>query len=176
VTAAVIGATVAAVPVAPAAAASFPLERCRDNDRPEHGDAGWWSAPGNQHTPWAAPAGLQDEDVLRVSAFGTVRIDFWGTTKSVNGELPVAPTGWPAPGERRYMLIAKVSAGSVWLERTGRFYGPGQWFPIGFDSGCFMYDSAGVTNPQLIFSYNDPNLGDNGGGAGVTVKQWWGIL
>jgi hypothetical protein len=107
-----------------------------------------------------------------------VRIDFWGTTKSVNGELPVAPSGagWPAPGERRYMLVAKVSAGSVWLERTGRFYGPGQWFPIGFDSGCFMYHSAGVTNPQLIFSYNDPNLGDNGGGAGVTVKQWWGIL
>ncbi|GAB3151185.1 hypothetical protein GCM10027290_39860 [Micromonospora sonneratiae] len=158
----------------PASATETALGRCRRSFAPQFTDQAPWFAPGNLHTPWAAPAGLETEDALRITAAGTVRIDYWGTTKNIAGELPVAGSGWPAPGEPRYMLIAKVTAGSVWLHANGRSYGAGAWFPVGTDSGCMSYSSAGPSS-QLVFSYNDPNLGDNAGGAAINVKQWWGI-
>jgi hypothetical protein len=171
----VVMVTVGAVvgPASPAAATDA-LARCRAGDRPQYSDTAWWQAPGNQHTPWAAPAGIVDGDVFRVTAYGTVRIDFWGTNKSINGELPGAPANWPSPGERRYMLVASISAGTLWSDWTRRTYaGNSKWLPVGFDSGCFQYWSAGDPHPLLRFSYNDDNLGDNGGGAWIVVQQWW---
>lgn len=165
--------TVVLGPTAPAAA--NPLDGCRDNARPQHGDAAFWPAPGNHQTPWAAPAGIQDNDVFRITAHGTVRIDHWGTSKNIAGELP-APgvgAGWPAPEAPKYALIGRVTAGSIWSTRTGRIYGGTRWFPVGTDSGCMQFWGHDVGIPQLVFSYNDPNLGDNGGGAQVTIKQWW---
>lgn len=167
---------VAAVVVGPAAPAlAAPLDTCYDNGRPQYGDPAYWSAPGNHQTPWPAPAGIQYGDVFRISAYGTIRIDHWGTTKNIAGELP-APgwgSGWPAYDSPRYALVAKVTAGSVWSPRTGRIYGPNEWFPVGTDSRCVQFLGRDVGIPQLVFSFNDPNLGDNGGGASVAVKQWW---
>lgn len=57
---------------------------------------------------------------------------------------------------------------------TSRIYGANQWFPVGTDSWCVMFWGHDVGIPQLVFSYNDPSLGDNGGGAQVSIKQWWG--
>ncbi|MEV4629372.1 hypothetical protein AB0J90_24230 [Micromonospora sp. NPDC049523] len=165
---------VAIGPAAPAAAA-LPLENCYNNERPQHGDGAFWSAPGNQHTPWAAPAGIQDGDIFRITASGSVRVDYWGTSKNIVGELP-APglgSGWPAPDSPRYALVAKVTAGLIWSTRTGRLYHANEWFPVGADSRCVQFQGWDVGIPQLVFSYNDPNLGDNGGGAQVAVKQWW---
>ncbi|MFG1780290.1 hypothetical protein ACGFIG_28150 [Micromonospora sp. NPDC049048] len=167
-----LAATVALWPAAPAAAASLPLERCYDQETPQYADAQSWSAPGNRHTVWPDPEGILDRDVFQVSAHGRIRIDHWGTQKSVAGELPPAGSDWPAPGAPRYALIAKVTAGTMLVLDSGLSYGPGRWFPVGTDSGCMLYFHAGLA-PQLIFSFNDPNLGDNGGGASVLVRQWW---
>jgi len=160
-------------PTAPAAA--NPLSDCYDNARPQHGDAAFWGAPGNQRTPWAAPAGIQDGDVFQITAHGTVRIDFWGTSKSIAGELPVPGYGsaWPATDSPRYALVGTVTGGAVWSRRTGRIYSANQWFPVGADSGCVQFLGRDVGIPRMLFSYNDPNLGDNGGGAQVHVRQWW---
>jgi hypothetical protein len=171
----VVGVGAAGTVAGPAAAAETALGRCYVDDAPQFKDLMPWPAAGNRHTPWPAPAGLEREDALRVVASGTVSIDWWGSNKSIAGELPVAGAGWPAPGLRRYMLIARVTLGAMWVRSTGRIYGPGEWFPVGTDSGCMLFlgpDSGG----HLVFSFNDPNLGDNGGGAGVSVRQWWGII
>jgi hypothetical protein len=160
-------------PAAPALA--LPLDDCYDNARPQHGDAAFWAAPGNHHTPWAAPAGIQDGDVFKIRAHGTIRIDHWGTSKNIAGELP-APgrnSGWPAPDSPRWALVGKVTAGSVWSPRTGLIYGANRWFPVGTDSWCVLFSGWDVGTPQMVFSFNDPNLGDNGGGAQVSVHQWW---
>lgn len=166
-------ATVVVGPAAPAAAG--PLDACNDNDRPQYGDPAYWSAPGNHQTPWAAPAGIQYGDVFRISAYGTIRIDHWGTNKNIAGELPVPGwgSGWPGYDSPKYALVAKVTSGSVWSPRTGRIYA-NEWFPVGTDSRCVQFLGYDVGIPQLVFSFNDPNLGDNGGGASVVVKQWWG--
>ncbi|MEV4543416.1 hypothetical protein [Micromonospora echinaurantiaca] len=168
----VLAATAALWPAAPAAAANLPLDRCYDLAPPQNIDDQPWSAPGNRQTVWPTPVGIRDRDVLRVSAQGRIRIDHWGTQKSIAGEWPPGGSGWPAPDALRYALIAKVSDGSVLVLKNGLSYGPGRWFPVGTDSGCILYFSAGL-NPRVTFSFNDPNLGDNGGGASVRVSQWW---
>lgn len=176
VAAAVVAAVVAAVAAgSPAAAVETPVGGCYATPPLSTPDPAGWSAPGNVHTAWAAPFGLESDDALRVTAYGSVRIDYWGTNKSIAGEPPAAGAGWPAPDAPRYALIAKVTQGSMWVRATRRSYGPHQWFPIGADSGCMLYSSAGP-GAQLVFSFNDPNLGDNGGGATVSVRQWWGLL
>lgn len=81
--------------------------------------------------------------------------------------------GWPATDSPKYALVAKVTAGLIWSTRTGRLYHANEWFPVGADSRCVQFQGWNVGIPQLVFSYNDPNLGDNGGGAQVAVKQWW---
>jgi len=175
VAAALVATMVVVVAAEPAAAVETALGRCYVEDTPQLADPTGWSAPGNVHTAWAAPAGLESGDALRVTAYGSVRIDYWGTNKSIAGEPPAAGAGWPAPDAPRYALIAKVTQGSMWVRATRRSYGPHSWFPIGADSGCMLYSSAGP-GAQLVFSFNDPNLGDNGGGATVRVRQWWGLL
>jgi len=160
-------------PGSAAAAAETPLGSCSAGAPPSHSGPVAEGVPGNAETPWFTPLSLANGDALRATASGRVRVDHWGTNKSIAGELPVAGGGWPAPGLPRYMLIGKVTIGAMWLKSTGLTYGPGQWFPVGPDSGCMLYLSA--SPPQggrLVFSFNDDNLGDNGGGAAVLVAQW----
>lgn len=73
----------------------------------------------------------------------------------------------------RYALIARVTTGSMWVKKTSRIYGPSSWFPVGTDSDCMLFSSNGDPAPHLVFTFNDNNLGDNGGGAGVVVRQWF---
>jgi hypothetical protein len=170
-----VGLGAAGVAPGSASAAETALGRCYVDDAPQFRDPAPWPAAGNRHTPWPAPAGLAREDALRVVAWGTITIDWWGTNKSIAGELPVAGAGWPAPGVRRYMLIGRVTVGAMWVRSTGRIYGPGEWFPVGTDSGCMLFLGPDPGR-QLVFSFNDPNLGDNGGGAAVSVRGWRGII
>ncbi|MEO3744001.1 hypothetical protein [Plantactinospora sp. B5E13] len=77
------------------------------------------------------------------------------------------------PGAPRYALVAKVIQGAMWLQRTGATYGPGRWFPIGAESGCMLFLGSADLDADLVFSFNDGSLGDNGGGATVQVRQWF---
>lgn len=171
-----VTAVVGAVVVHPAAATAgpgTPLGNCYANESIAFEDRTPVSAPGNRQTTWFTPLGLVNNDVIRITASGQIRIDHWGTSKSIAGELPVAGNGWPAPGVRRYMLIGKVTIGAMWLRSTGRTYGPNEWFPIGTDSDCMMYLGATPSEGgRLVVSFNDTNLSDNGGGASVTGRQW----
>ncbi|MGN9809464.1 hypothetical protein ACTMSW_08905 [Micromonospora sp. BQ11] len=174
VTAFVLTLTVMLLPAGPAAADTA-LDSCYDSTTPQHQDPAAWPAPGSQQTTWSSPISVIHGDAFRVRAQGSVQIDRWGTTKSIAGELPAAPTagGWPAPGAPRYALIARVTGGSMWVEKTSRIYGSSSWFPVGTDSGCMLFSSNGDPAPHLVFTFNDTNLGDNGGGAGVVVRQWF---
>jgi hypothetical protein len=151
------------------ASAAAPVDQCAAGAASQYADPAYWQAPGNYIVPWYAKYGIYGGDGFRVYAYGTTRVDFWGANKDVAGDPWIAPNDWPAPGVRQYALIAKVNAGTVY--RSGRSYGPNQWFEVGRDSGCFSY--SGPANPQLQFGINDPNIGDNGGGPWVYVKQWW---
>jgi hypothetical protein len=100
------------------------------------------------------------------------KIDVWGTTKSIGGETPVAPSGWPLPGARRYMLIGRVNQGTIWAQNTGTTFVANQWFPVGVDSGCLLYH--GPTNgTRITLSVNDPDLWDNWGSPEIWIRQWW---
>lgn len=59
------------------------------------------------------------------------------------------------------------------VKKTSRIYGPSSWFPVGTDSDCMLFSSNGDPAPHLVFTFNDNNLGDNSGGAGVVVRQWF---
>ncbi len=133
-----------------------------------------WQARGNYIDTWPAPYGIENEDAFRLTASGTTRIDYWGANKDVAGDAGIAPLGWPLPGERQYMLMARVTTGRIWLNDRWRWYNANQWFPVGADSGCLAYDSLGQRSPELQFGINDTNIGDNGGGPSVSVRQWWG--
>ncbi len=159
-----------------ASPAAADLDGCYDSTTPRFQDPAPWSAPGNRHTGWSTPSGVLRGDAFRITATGVVRIDYWGTTKSVAGELPLPPDNgtWPAPDAPRYALIARVTDGEMMVLRNGRFYGQSRWFPVGADSGCLLFNGNSITGtPHLVFSFNDPNLGDNGGGATVHVRQWF---
>ncbi|MEV4664188.1 hypothetical protein AB0J85_19820 [Micromonospora echinofusca] len=162
------------LPAGPAAADTA-LDGCYDSTTPQHQDPTAWPAPGSRQTTWSSPISIIHSDAFRVRAQGSIQIDRWGTTKSIAGELPVAPAtgGWPAPGAPRYALIARVTTGSMWVKKTSRDHGPNSWFPVGTDSDCMLYSSNGGPVPQLVFTFNDNNLGDNSGGAGVVVRQWF---
>lgn len=83
-----------------ATATATALDSCYDSTTPQHQDPAAWPAPGRQQTTWASAISIIHGDAFRVRAQGSVQIDAWGTTKSIAGELPTAPTtgGWPAPG------------------------------------------------------------------------------
>ncbi|SCL29234.1 hypothetical protein GA0070616_3846 [Micromonospora nigra] len=166
--------TVTLLPAGPAMADTA-LGSCYDSAPMQHQDPVAWLAPGRQQATWTSPINIIHSDAFRVRAQGTVQVDLWGTTKSIAGELPAAPTagGWPAPGAPRYALIARVTTGSMWVKKTRRDHGPNSWFPVGTDSDCMLYSSNGGPAPQLVFTYNDNNLGDNSGGAAVVVQQWF---
>ncbi|MEW2383918.1 hypothetical protein AB0873_17785 [Micromonospora sp. NPDC047707] len=167
---------VAGAVLVPAAPAAADLDGCYDSTTPRFQDPAPWSAPGNVHTGWSTPAGVVRGDAFRITATGTVRIDFWGTTKNVAGELPLPPDNgdWPAPDAPRYALIARVTDGEMLVLKNGRSYGQSRWFPVGADSGCLLFLGNSIDRrPHLVFTVNDPNLGDNGGGASVRVRQWF---
>ncbi|RKN45360.1 hypothetical protein D7223_17265 [Micromonospora endolithica] len=170
----VLTATAALLPAGPAAADTA-LDGCYDSTVPQHQDPAAWPAPGSGQTTWTSPISIIHGDAFRIRAQGTVWIDAWGTRKSIAGELPVAPTagGWPAPGAPRYALIARVTSGSMWVKKTSRSHGSSSWFPVGTDSDCMLFSSNGDPAPNLVFTFNDNNLGDNNGGAGVVVRQWF---
>jgi len=162
-----------------AAAATNPISHCGFDAQGLRGFPAQYTAPafqarGNYIDTWWARYGILNEDAFRVTASGTTRIDYWGANKDVSGDQALAAFGWPLPNERQYILMARVTTGRVWLNSRWRWYGTNEWFPVGADSGCLAYDSLGQGAPQLQFGINDPNIGDNGGGPWVTVRQWWG--
>ncbi|GIJ23143.1 hypothetical protein [Micromonospora lutea] len=174
VTAALTASALAVLPAAPASADPTNLDACRADSRPSYVDVNPWQARGNHIDAWPAPYGIESLDALRVSATGTTRIDHWGANKNVQGDTALAPAGWPLPGERQYMLIARVTTGYVWHDARERYYVPNEWFPVGANSGCLgIVVFAGSGTPKLQFSINDSKIGDNGGGPSVTVRQWW---
>jgi hypothetical protein len=127
----------------------------------------------NNITPVQPPAGVFEHDTFRLSSPSqNYYVDYWGTTKNVIGELPAAPGHWPAPAERRYMTIARVNQGTVWLAARNRYYNANQWFPVGLGSGCMVYHGPN-TGTRFYLSVNDTNIGDNSGIYGVTVEHWW---
>jgi len=159
------------------AAHATPIDDCNADAEPVW-NSGDIRAGGNNYTPVASPFKMFHNDVFRVTARGTITIDYWGTRKSVNGDPTTGDSTWPADGERRYMLLAKVDKGKVVFPTRDVEYTAGQLFPVGFDSTCFRYErttpiTSSDPSAKLTFSYNDPNLGDNGGAGFVTVRQWF---
>jgi hypothetical protein len=141
-------------------------------------NSGTFAAGGNNYTRFDTPRLMQNNNAFRITATGTISIDFWGTDKSVNGDAELGDEHFPLPGARRYMLIARVNKGEISVPAGGPRYAAGQWFPVGFDSGCLRYHRATAITPAdpsayLTFAYNDDHIGDNGGRGNVVVRQWW---
>lgn len=159
------------------AAHARPIDDCAMELAPRY-DSGTIAAAGNDFTRLDPPLKMYNNDAFRIRATGTITIDYWGTRKSVGGDEQTADgTQWLLPGARRYMLLAKVSRGWISVIAGGPSYDAGEWFPVGFDSGCMRYHRAEpITDADpsafLTFAYNDNNVGDNGGAGSVTVRQW----
>ncbi len=176
--AAIVVAGMTLLPAAPAQAVDdlTAVNRCAGNVAASFASA-TFAAGGNNYTRFDLPSQMFNNDALRITAFGTVAINHWGTQKDVAGDATPADHNWPLPGHNQYMLIAKVDKGEVVTDRGRRFL-PNQWFPVGRDSGCFRYVRTTPLTPQdpsafLTLSINDPNIGDNGGYANVNVRQWF---
>lgn len=155
------------------------LQECQSGATPNHTDAPSWQARGNYIDTWPQPMNFLNGDAIQLTAPADwYRIDFWGAMKPVRGEVgSSAPPGFPAPGEPKYALLGRVTSGRIFV--TGRgWYEAFSWFKaLGNDSNlpgpCVLYDATGVAAGDLQVGYNDDNVGDNGGGTHVTVKQWW---
>lgn len=104
------------------------------------------------------------------------RFDYWPDHYyPVRGySWSVAGAGFPAPGVALRALLARTT--------TGRVFGPGGWFEANqwfralgeqsdYDGPCYYYEGPTANSMQTVF--NDDNIGDNGGGANVTVLQWF---
>jgi hypothetical protein len=174
----VVSAGVTLLPAAPAYAVDdfTALNNCT-NGAPASFNSGTFAAGGNNFTRFDPPNEMFNNDAFRITAFGTVAINYWGTRKDVAGDSTPADSNWPLPGQNQYMLIAKVDKGEVITNRGRRFL-PNQWFPVGRDSGCFRYVRTTPITQQdpsafITLSINDPNIGDNGGYANVNVLQWF---
>ncbi|MEU3624985.1 hypothetical protein BS329_36635 [Amycolatopsis coloradensis] len=102
---------------------------------------------------------LQDGDVVRIRAGGSIKIDSW----------PWGPSYSPAghPTERMRTFWGGISAPSFGL--YGFFNSTGTAFPIGGDSGCVIY-----RGPQtwLWLPQNDDRTVDNSGRWDITVRIW----
>jgi hypothetical protein len=152
------------------------LNNCTSNTAASF-DSGTFSAGGNNHTPFTLPEQMLNNDAFRITAFGSIAINYWGTMKDVGGDAtPAVGPEWPRQGSNQYMLLAKVDKGKVIIGRSE--FGPNVWFPVGRNSTCFRYvRTTPITDDApsafLTFSYNDPNIGDNGGFGNVRVRQWF---
>ncbi|MEQ4306230.1 hypothetical protein ABNF97_33420 [Plantactinospora sp. B6F1] len=174
VTVVLTGSAMVVLPAGPAAAALPDLSSCVNRVRPSYVDAEPWQARGNYTDAWRAPYGLYHGDVLRIRASGTTRIDYWGATRGVWGDLELAPEGWPMPSGYKYMLVARITEGMIWHDHRNRYFQKNQWFPVGGDSECLGVVLPDPTKrPKLELGINDTNISDNGGGPYVTVQQWW---
>ncbi|WP_156925985.1 hypothetical protein [Glycomyces arizonensis] len=161
---------------------SRPNLECLTDDTPSYQDDPKWNALGNYVNDWDAPASFLDGDALKVDADpnSTIRIDYWGTQKPVFGHSGDTAPGMPAPGLPPYSLIGRVTSGAMYVEGWG-WAEAYEWFPVvgTVDTGspspspCLLYESRGGTGQKFQLSFNDSNLGDNGGYAPVTVTQWW---
>ncbi|SDM53460.1 hypothetical protein [Allokutzneria albata] len=102
---------------------------------------------------------LQDGDVVRITASGSIKIDSW----------PWGPSYSPAghPTERLRTFHGGISAPLYGL--YGFFKSTGTAFPIGGDSGCVVY-----RGPQtwLWLPQNDDRTVDNSGRWDLTVRLW----
>ncbi|ANN17469.1 hypothetical protein SD37_18655 [Amycolatopsis orientalis] len=102
---------------------------------------------------------LQDGDVVRILASGSIKIDSW----------PWGPSFSPAghPTERARTFWGGISAPAYGL--YGFFNSTGAAFPAGTDSGCVVY-----RGPQtwLWLAQNDDRTVDNSGRWDLTVRIW----
>ncbi|MDN3242574.1 hypothetical protein [Glycomyces tritici] len=155
-----------------------PLVLCTSDVSPDDEDPSAWNAYGNQVTDWQRSANLLDGDALKVTAApgSVIRVDYWGREESVFGDLFSHNPGGPAPELAPYSLIGRVDVGAMYVHGWG-WYEAGAWFPaigtVHTGTPCMVYESLGGTSRKLQLSFNDSNLGDNGGYAPVTVAQWW---
>ncbi|MFD5095652.1 hypothetical protein ACFWMR_33975 [Amycolatopsis thailandensis] len=102
---------------------------------------------------------LQDGDVVRVRATGSIKIDSW----------PWGPSYSPAghPTERTRTVWGGISAPSYGL--YGFFNSTGSAFPVGADSGCVVYRGP---RTWLWLAQNDDRTVDNSGRWDLTVRIW----
>jgi hypothetical protein len=161
---------------APVAWADSALDRCLRGAAASFAAAPF-TAAGNASTSWTSPFQLLSGDVLRVTASGSTRIDFWGTNKPSSGDPALAPfpvpgstESWPMSGAHKYALVGKTIGGTF----SGGFYTNGSAVEVGYDSGCFVYHASGYTSSgEIYFLNNDTRLDDNGGGPTVVVRQYF---
>lgn len=162
---------------------STPLNDCRNNAAHDFRDNPEWNAQGNLVNTWSAPLGLVNGDALKVQADpdSVIRTDYWGNQASVFGQPGDQAPGGPAPERPWYSLIGRVTSGAVFVHGSG-WYEANDWFPVvGTEnssgdpspSPCLLYRSLGGSGQDFQLSFNDSNLGDNGGFAPVTVTQWF---
>ncbi|MDC0675901.1 hypothetical protein [Nannocystis radixulma] len=137
-----------------------------------------WLARGNYIDSWAQPQDLVHGDRFKFTAPADwYTFDYWGHTHPVRGySWQVAGAEYPAPGRPPLALLARVTTGRVFT--AGGWYEANEWFQAlggqqDWDGPCVLYDATGVTPGDLQTGFNDTNIGDNSGGANVTIKQWW---
>lgn len=155
------------------------LSACLADATPNHRDNPSWQARGNYIDTWPAASGFFHGDAIRITApADRYRIDYWGHQKLVRGDAgSSAPGSFPARGEPKYALLGRVTRGRIFLRGRG-WYEANTWFQALGDEGdspgrCMLYDATGVSEGDLKLGFNDDNVGDNGGWANVTVKQWF---
>lgn len=159
------------------------LSRCNENPRygrtpPQYSDASQWTARANYVERWAQPMDFLGGDAIYVTGAyeGEYRIDFWGAKRPVVGERERADSTFPAPGLPRFGVMARVTSGRIMVTGQGWFEA-NQWFSFGgygpYRPYCWLYDTRLMLPGELEFSFNDPNLSDNGGGTWLHISQWW---
>lgn len=108
--------------------------------------------------------------ILRITAFGSTRIDYWGTNKWPDGDNTLAPDDsfWPALGFNEYGLVVKPPrhTGTLIDLGTGASSNSSSWLRVGSFSDCLLVQSD---IPSLIFQINDSKTDDNAGGPQVDV-------
>lgn len=135
-----------------------------------------WTAHANVLDHWPGSAGYLGGDTVQFTAPAqSYVIDLWGNTKSIRGDGSFAPpSGWPAAGRPRYALLARVASGRAFVADQGWFEA-NQWFRAlgtsgSLGGGCVYYQGS---HSDLQTMFNDDNIGDNSGGASLTMLQWY---
>lgn len=138
-----------------------------------------FTARANYHDFWVpTPSGFIGGDRIKLTAPANwYTRDSWGHALPVRGySWDLAGPGFPAPGRPRFALLARITAGRVFVNNS--WVEAGVWFQAlggqeDFDGPCILFDYTGVWDGRIETVFNDDNIGDNGGGTTVTVKQWF---